>query len=238
LSVTVTQLAQTGLSTCPDLQRGFSRQSKPIGIVETRTVVERAQAASEILAAWGLPALVLDASGKILAANHFVEKYNNLFERCGSDRFVLNDCGARTRLRAAIANICVSGFMSATSFPAHKNASAGPMVVVHLLPFSNSAPGSPSVCSVIAVLTPVIAPEPPPVELLRSLFDLTMAEARVARALANRKKVEEIASDGGVSRNTIRKHVRSVLEKTGCRRQLDLVLLLMGASLQGVLRLF
>jgi DNA-binding CsgD family transcriptional regulator len=235
LSVTVTQLAQAGLSTYPDVQRGFSRQSKPIGIVETRTVVERAQAASEILAAWGLPALVLDASGKILAANHFVEKYNNLFERCGSDRFVLNDCGARTRLRAAIANICVSGFMSATSFPAHKNASvAGPMVVVHLLPFA----GSPSVCSVIAVLTPVIAPEPPPVELLRSLFDLTMAEARVARALANRKKVEEIASDGGVSRNTIRKHVRSVLEKTGCRRQLDLVLLLMGASLQGVSRLF
>jgi DNA-binding NarL/FixJ family response regulator len=238
LSVTVTQLVQAGLSTYPEVQSGFSRQPKPIGILERKTMLERAQAASEILAAWRLPALVLDTSGKILAANHFVEKYNYLFERCGGDRFVLKDCGARTRLRAAIANNCVSGFKSALSFPARKNASTDPTIVVHVLPLPHSEADSVSVCSVLAVFTPVIAPEPPSVELLQSLFDLTTAEARVARGLANRKKVDEIASDGDVSRNTIRKHVRSVLEKTGCKRQLDLVMLLMGASLQSVLRPF
>lgn len=49
--------------------------------------------------------------------------------------------------------------------------------------------------------------------------DLPPAEARVARSLASGKTVEDIATDGGISANTIRTHVRRVLEKTGCNRQ-------------------
>jgi hypothetical protein len=48
----------------------------------------------------------------------------------------------------------------------------------------------------------VTLPQAPPVELVQSLFDLTPAEARVARGLAAGKTVEDIASTGGVSRNT------------------------------------
>jgi DNA-binding CsgD family transcriptional regulator len=55
-------------------------------------------------------------------------------------------------------------------------------------------------------------------------IDLTTAEARVARSLASGKTVEDIASDGGTL-NTIRTHVRGVLEKTGCNRQVDIVAL-------------
>jgi DNA-binding CsgD family transcriptional regulator len=60
------------------------------------------------------------------------------------------------------------------------------------------------------------------------LFDLTPAEARVARSLASGKTVEDIATDGGISPNTIRTHVRGVLEKTGC--QVDIVALLTAIS--------
>jgi hypothetical protein len=35
---------------------------------------------------------------------------------------------------------------------------------------------------------------------------------------------------GGISRNTIRTHVRGVLEKTGCNRQVDIVALLTAIS--------
>lgn len=65
---------------------------------------------------------------------------------------------------------------------------------------------------------------------MQSLFDLTAAEARVARSLASRKTVEDIATDGGISPNTIRTHVRGVLEKTGCNRQVDIVALLTAIS--------
>ena len=60
--------------------------------------------------------------------------------------------------------------------------------------------------------------------------DLTPSEARVARSLASGKTVDEIATDGGVSRNTIRTHLSSVLEKTGCNRQADIVALLTAIS--------
>jgi len=62
------------------------------------------------------------------------------------------------------------------------------------------------------------------------LFDLTPAEARVARSLASGKTVEDIAADGGVSLSTVRTHVRGVLAKTGCDRQIEVVALLAGIA--------
>jgi hypothetical protein len=42
--------------------------------------------------------------------------------------------------------------------------------------------------------------------------------------------VEDIATDGDISPNTIRTHVRGVLEKTGCNRQVEIVALLTAIS--------
>jgi DNA-binding NarL/FixJ family response regulator len=78
------------------------------------------------------------------------------------------------------------------------------------------------------ILTPVTRPEAPPVELIRSLFDLTPAEARVARGLAAGQTVKGIAEESGTSTNTVRSHVKVVLTKTGYSRQADVVALLNG----------
>jgi len=56
------------------------------------------------------------------------------------------------------------------------------------------------------------------------------AAGRVARDLAAGETVEAIASVRGVCQNTIRAHVRGVLEKTGCNRQVDIVALLTAIS--------
>ena len=68
-------------------------------------------------------------------------------------------------------------------------------------------------------------------ELVRSLFDLTPAEARVARSLSAGETLDDIAETGGVSRNTVRTQLRGVMEKTGCTRQAELVSLLANLSL-------
>jgi len=39
-----------------------------------------------------------------------------------------------------------------------------------------------------------------------------------------------MAADGGISRNTVRTHMRGVLEKTGCRRQAEVVALFRGIA--------
>ena len=80
-------------------------------------------------------------------------------------------------------------------------------------------------CAAVLILTPVALPQAPPVELVQSLFDLTPAEARVARGLAAGKTVDDIAIAGGTSATTIRTQVRGVLKKTGCHRQVDIVAL-------------
>jgi DNA-binding NarL/FixJ family response regulator len=54
------------------------------------------------------------------------------------------------------------------------------------------------------------------------------ADTAVARSLAMGQTVEEIASDKGVSSTTVRTQVRGVLEKTGSRRQADVIALLAG----------
>ena len=89
-----------------------------------------------------------------------------------------------------------------------------------------------------AVLVTVSDPEDtlqPPAEYLTRLFDLTPAEARLAAALAARLSVEDYAEQAKITIGTARWTLKRVLEKTGCRRQSELVHLLV-ASVAGIVR--
>ena len=61
------------------------------------------------------------------------------------------------------------------------------------------------------------------VQRVRTLYGLTRAEARVMAALAVGTVVEEIAAKYGVRPSTVRAQVRSIFDKTGVKRQSDLV---------------
>lgn len=104
----------------------------------------------------------------------------------------------------------------------------------HVIPIRRASRDIFMRCAGVLVMTPVTLPQAPPVELVQSLFDLTPAEARVARSLSAGETVEKIASmdclNGRRSLNTVRTHVRGVLEKTGCRRQAEVVALLGGIA--------
>ncbi|MBA2592901.1 MAG: helix-turn-helix transcriptional regulator [Pseudomonadota bacterium] len=63
-------------------------------------------------------------------------------------------------------------------------------------------------------------------ETLRRLYRLTAAEARLVTALARGDTPKAAAERFQVTENTIRTQLKSVLAKTGVRRQVDLVLLL------------
>jgi DNA-binding CsgD family transcriptional regulator len=194
-----------------------------------RLQLERARIASETLAVLGLPALVLNEQGKVLAANPLIEALTGYVQWRSQDRVSLKDRAADNLLRDANAAIDVAGASSVRSFPV-RDADTQAMMVAHVVPIRLSARNIFVRCAAAFVLTPVTLPQAPPVELVQSLFDLTPAEARVARSLASGKTVEDIATDRGTSANTIRTHVRGVLEKTGCNRQVDIVALLTAIS--------
>jgi DNA-binding NarL/FixJ family response regulator len=58
-------------------------------------------------------------------------------------------------------------------------------------------------------------------------FGLTKTECRVAELIADGRKVDQIAAELHVSRNTVRSHLRGIFNKTGVRRQVELMLLLL-----------
>jgi DNA-binding CsgD family transcriptional regulator len=198
-------------------------------LLSARLQLERARVASETLAAIGLPALVLNEQGRVLAANHLIEAMTGYVRWRAQDRIVLSDRAADQLLRDAIGTIDLSGGAGVRSFPV-RDRDADVMMVAHVVPIRLSARDIFVRCAAVLVLTPVALPQAPPVELVQSLFDFTPAEARVARGLAAGKTVDDIAADGGTSANTIRTHVRGVLEKTGCNRQVDIVALLTAIS--------
>jgi DNA-binding CsgD family transcriptional regulator len=157
-----------------------------------------------------------------------IEALSGYVQWRAQDRVSLKDKAADKLLRDGIAAIDVAGG-SVRSFPV-RDTSAEAMMVAHVIPIRLSARDIFVRCAAALVLTPVTLPQAPPVELVQSLFDLTPAEARVARSLAAGETVDAIASARGVSQNTVRDQVRGILEKTGCHRQVDIVALLTAIS--------
>jgi DNA-binding CsgD family transcriptional regulator len=196
-------------------------------VLSARLQLARVRITGQTLAAIALPALVLDGGGKVLAANDLIEAMTGYVRWRAFGRVSFNDRRAEKLLREAVETGRLETAPGILSFPVRDTDSAS-VSVAHLIPIRRSARDVFALCSVILILTPVALPDGPPVALIRSLFDLTAAEARVARALAAGQTVEAIAATRGVSLNTIRTHVRGVLEKTGFNRQAEVVALLNG----------
>ncbi len=193
--------------------------------VAARMQLERARAASQVLALLGIPALVFEDNGKTLAANQLIEALSGFILWRTKDRIALGDTRADALLRDAIATVDRDDAPSVRSFPVRNADSA---MIAHVVPIRGSARDIFSRCAALLMLTPVTRPEAPSVELIRSLFDLPPAEARVARGLAAGQTVRDLAADSGTSANTVRSHVNAVLTKTGYSRQSDVVALLNG----------
>lgn len=62
-----------------------------------------------------------------------------------------------------------------------------------------------------------------PAELIAQVFGLTRTEAIVASQLADGGTAEDIALSLGLSVHTVRAHLRSIFDKTGVRKQTELV---------------
>jgi DNA-binding CsgD family transcriptional regulator len=82
----------------------------------------------------------------------------------------------------------------------------------------------PSAAAIVRVVEPNIAETLSPEHA--QLFDLTPRELQVAEAMLHGHSVESLATSLGISRNTVRVHLRSLFQKTGTGRQADLVHLL------------
>ena len=178
--------------------------------------------AAETLAQLGSPALVFDGARNVLAANCLIEALNDYIRLRAQGRLSFHDTVADAIFREAAAELEDIRGPSTRAFTA-RCSEVDTMMIARILPI-RSAPGAATAHSAgILVFTPLTPLSGPPVELLRSLFDLTPSEARVARGLAAGATIDELASTARVSRNTVRSQLRGIMEKTGCHRQAEAV---------------
>jgi hypothetical protein len=158
-------------------------------MISARLQLERARVAGEALGALGIPALVFNETGKVLAANPLIEALTPFVRWRAFDKVSLKDKSADRLLNQAIASAESGGELAVSSFPVHDAESQAAMVA-HVIPIRLSARDIFLRCFAVLALTTVTRPQAPPVELVQSLFDLTPTEARVARSIAAGKTVE------------------------------------------------
>ena len=108
----------------------------------------------------------------------------------------------------------------------------GDPCVIHVLPLRPTETLTGRQRAVAALFVTTMAQAPPmPTAALTLLYDLTPAEARVFELICDGETQGEIATKLGISRGTVKTHLLHVFQKTGCKRQTDLVKLAAGLTL-------
>lgn len=195
--------------------------------LSTRLNLERATAVVDALGRAGMPAAILGGRDRVLAANALLEAMRDQVRFLAHGKFGLTD-QASNRLFESLLAEARTGPTSSIPVPATAEQVAA---VLHVLPLPGEAADVFSGARRLLLVTRLDRPAAPDAELLSGLFDLTASEARVARAIAEGRSTDEIATVLGLSRETVRFYLKGIFAKTGVSRQVDLAALLAGASL-------
>lgn len=200
----------------------------------SRINLQRVQAMAQALDSVGLPAAVLAVTGKLHSANALFEALMPDVVRDSRSRVTLVDAAADALVSDAVARLSVAhAAHQSRSVPLAATPTRPPMIF-HVLPVRGAANDVFARSLGLIVVTPVDRATVPTAEVLQGLFDLTPAEAKVARAVAEGKAIDAIAATSGLSRETIRSQLAAVFGKTGMSRQAELVALLSGKGLSGL----
>lgn len=190
-------------------------------MMSSRLEFERINAAVQALELTGLPAAIIGTGGKILAANSLLETFAPQIVVTAYDKLQFDYAGAKAKFEEALSRQ-QTDLSGSCSFALPMTLERSP-AVVHLLPVLGQARDIFVHATFFLIVTPVDRTRVPSAETIQGLFDLSPAEARVARSLAMGNDVSRTAQDFSLSTETIRSHVKAILSKSGMTRQADFV---------------
>jgi DNA-binding CsgD family transcriptional regulator len=197
-------------------------------MIAARMGLQTASTARDAFAKLNIPVVLLDLNGTGVDCSSEADRLSDALVWGANERLALKDGDANELFQAALAALDKRSMVQ--SFPV-KDDAGRPTHVAHVVPVSGSAHDIFAKGYALLVFNPLDGKARPSLDLLRSLFDLTAAEANVARELGAGASVETIAENGGVSINTVRTQVRKIMEKTGCKRTPEVVSLISNLSL-------
>lgn len=205
----------------PHLARA-SLMAARLGLEEVRNTVA-------VLEKLGLPAAVLNRRGQVLAANPLLLALPQIFVPRAHGVMSLMPNEADTLLQATLRDGWDDArVVRSIPIPADQTR---PAMVVHAVPLRRAARDIFSGGDVLIAATEMrLRDTGPPVELLRGLFDLSPAEARIAAALTRGSTLQEAAAQQNITVKTARTYLAQVFRKTGTIQQSQLVALLAGTQ--------
>jgi DNA-binding CsgD family transcriptional regulator len=166
---------------------------------------------------------LLDHGGRLVAgSNQFMRYFAELMTE-GTSRLRMLDDQSDQRFGLALAHL--DRHKAGLSLAVRDKARVG-AAVMHLIPARNDARELFSKVATFAVIARPGNDLLPGADIIAALFDLTPAEARVARGIAQGLSPAEIAKDLNQSYETVRSHLKRVFGKTSTKRQNELTLLI------------
>lgn len=183
---------------------------------------ERAKAAVEAFELASVPAAIVRSDGRAIAANDLFVALRPQIAIGARDRICVGLPGAAALLEAALRQKATDEKGQPLSIAIPAAGDAAPLVL-HVLPARGVAQDIFGAATALLIVTRLDGRAAPDTGLLRALFDLTPMEAKVAQAVLVGRDSNEIADQFGISGETFKTHMKSVLQKTGFRRRGDLV---------------
>ncbi len=171
----------------------------------------------------GAPAAFVTGKGGLLAANPRFEALlgKNILDLRQTLRFP--DARMDALYREALHHVRDERRGRSIPMPADQNGRRG---ILHVIPICGDARDIFTSGGAILVVAGHSAAGGLSQELLQGLFDLTPAEARLARALMQGLTLAEAARQFGILEATTRSQLKAVFAKTGQCRQSDLIRML------------
>lgn len=193
-------------------------------MLASRLAFERIQSANEALGMTGLPSAAVDDHGRVIDCNGLFAELTDQIAIQPNDRLRLLNDNANRLLDECLSafHVADDGGLLANRSLALPRAADRNAAVLHLMPVKGRARDLFNKAAFFVILTPIDVAKQAPTALIRGLFDLTTMEARVAQALASGKDIGGIALAFGISRETVRQHLKNIFAKTGFSRQTDL----------------
>ena len=170
-----------------------------------------------VLNAVGLPAAVVNDSGKLLTCNQsfeglmpglFMDRRDGLRLRAPAANALLQETLARLKPELWTGTVA--------SVPVPRSSQGDPAAIIHVLPIRGVARDILFGATGLVLVDRVAERAAPSDTILRALYDLTPAEARVAATLVqNRGRHKEVADILSVSPETVKSHSKAIYQKTG-----------------------
>ena len=195
----------------------------------TARLKERVAAAiTDTLGAFGLPACLVDARGRMRAANALMSPLVPSYIADRRDRVRLSHLSSDQLLGAALEQRPTGRTVSSVPVPPVEDL---PASVIHVVPVAGRGRDLfPTGLNILAVSF-AGSSAVPDARVLRGLFDLTPAEAKVAGCIAHGAPPGGVAQETGMASNTVKAHLKAVYSKTGVSHYGELVRLLCGMAI-------